>query len=336
MEVNDLTVRGNFTFFKDYLRFTGKSAVNTFQDPVSGVGSLLALNNYQLEIRFSPLSNLILTQLGNGSMITEGEFNLWQDEKREHNVSIYKQCSIDEKCLISSTIQLLYNFRNNYLFNFGIRGFELFSYHDKRLDPGLFSLGGIAKFYQDANMTTWGGIHLNMKPRKLDNVSVLMGFSNAYLNGIVRFNVERKESLAADRVSGDATIKTTVITPTTTTVILEEPYHYENEVRMGLESKVQDDFSVFSTMTLTQDKKGDLLPKFQGGGMYIIDSTTNLRFKATDQLIFTFSLTKRLRKMIDFTFATCFTYKKPLIEKNFGSLKSKFGLSVNFLDESLV
>lgn len=270
-------------------------------------------------------------------MITEGEFNLWQDDKSEHNVSIYKQCSIDEKCLVSSTLQLLYNYRNNYLINIGIRGFELFSYHNKRLDPGLFSIGGIAKFYEDANMTTWGGIHVNVKPKKLDNVSFLMGFSNAFLNGIVRMNIERRENLATDQIlAGDATIKTNFVTPTTATVSVDEPYYYEKEVRVGLESKLQDDLSVFSTMILKQDKKGDLIPKFEGGGMYIIDLTTNLRFKATDQLIATFSLTKRLRKMIDFTFATSFTYKKPTVAQNIGSLKSKFGLSLNFLDECLV
>jgi hypothetical protein len=336
LEVNDLTVKGNFTFYKDYIRFTGKSSINTIQDSTTGVGNIIAMNNYQLEIRFSPLSNLILTQLGSGALNSEGEFNIWQDDKKEHNLSIYKHCSIDENFLVASTVQLLYNFRNNYLINLGIRGIELYSYKNKRLDPGLFSLGGIAKLYEDANMTTWGGIHINLKPKKIDNVSVLLGMSNPYINGIMRLNIERKENLTVETLTADLPTKTTVVTPTSTTVIFSEPYYYENELRMGFESKVQDDLSLFSTMIVKQDKSANLIPSFVGGGMYIIDPTTNIRFKANDDLVATLSLTKRLRKMIDFTFATSFNYKKPLKETQLGSIKTKFGLSVNFLDEFMV
>ncbi len=333
--MNDLTVKGNFTFYKDYLRFTGKSSINTIQDLTTGVGNIITMNNYQLEIRFSPLSNLIVTQLGTGALSSEGEFNIWQDDKKEHSVSLYKQCSIDENFLVSSTVQFLYNFRNNYLINLGIRGIELYSYKNRRLDPGLFSFGGIAKIYEDANMNTWGGIHINLKPNKIDNVSVIIGMSNPTINGIMRLNVERKENLIAETIS-DIPTNTTFVTPTTTTLMVSERYYYQNELRMGFESKVQDDLSLFSTMIVKQDRNANLIPSFLAGGMYIIDPTTNIRFKANDDLVTTLSLTKRLRKMIDFTFASSFTYKKPLKETQLGSIKTKFGLSVNFLDELMV
>jgi hypothetical protein len=338
LEVNDLTVKGSYTFYKDYLRFTAKTAINNLFDPVMGGTSLTSFSNYQLDIRFSPMSNLTITQLGNGAIRSEGEFNLWQDDTKDHNVSLYKECNVDENALISSTVQLLYNFRNTYLINFGIRGQELYSHTNRRLNTGLFSLGGVARLYQDTYFTTWGGVHVNLKPNSVDNVSVLLGLSNATLNGIVRFNIEKRDLTTAETTFPLETkiISNERMTTTTTTSIITEPYYYENEVRLGLESKLQDGFLIFSTLSVKKDKTPNILTKFIAGGMYNIDTTTNLRFKMTDDMVTTLSLTKRIRNLLDFTFASSFTYSKPVSEKNMGNIKTKFGLSLIFLDETLV
>ena len=331
LEVNDLTVRGNFKFFKNYLSFTGKTSINTVQDVCTGAGNLTATNDYQLEIKLSPLTNILLTQLGNGSITAEGEYNVWQDDKKEHNVSIYKHCRIDENFLVTNTTQLLYNFKNIYLLNLGMRGLELYSYNNKRLDPGLFSVGGMTKIYEDKNITTWGGVHMNLKPKNIDNVTILLGMSNKSLNGVLKLNIERKENIGLDTFSSQSTCKT--IENPLGNVMIAKPYRYENELRIAFESRVQDDLSIFSTMTVKQDQHAKLVPSFVGGGMYVIDADTNLRFKANDDMVATLSLTKRLKNMVDFTFATNFIYKTAFKDKKIGSIKTKFGLSINFLEE---
>jgi hypothetical protein len=294
------------------------------------------MSDYNLSFSFSPLSNLIITHLSTGDIFSEGEFNIWQDSTKDHNVSIYKKCTVNTEGLITSTWQLLYNFRNNYLINFGVRDLELYSAKSKHLSPGVLSLGAITKINEQANMTTWGGMHMNVKPKNLDNVSLVLGLSTPSLNGVLQLLVERKDNYGLPTTTttttiGTSAVGTSIIVDTNTT----EPYYYQQSAKVGVEAKIADNFYIYTTMTAKNEKT--ISTELVTGGLYTLDPTTNLKFKVTDALQATVSLTKRFRDLFDFTFTSNFNFNKPVAsDYTLGNIKTKFGLTFTLLDETLI
>jgi len=266
-------------------------------------------------VKINPTSSLTVNHSPD-EITAEVDYNLWENEKKTQQVSVYKKHSIQNGRWFSSA-QFIYNLKNSYLFNLGVKNLELLN-KENRLSSLLFSAGALSRVTQN-DVTVWGGVQSDFNSKAVQNVSLLVGGTYRNLNGVINFNVEKTESneeeikFESDKVA-----------------VGQSCCSYKNSVKFNVESKVNDDLTVYSSA----DLKSNLWDtEVTTGGIYSIDSATSLRLKLKNDYSGVVSLTRAFKSNFLFTFATAFNYVKASQKSNFGHVKTKFGVSLNLVDE---
>jgi hypothetical protein len=282
-----------------------------------------SISSFTLDYKPNPLTSMQLVHLSTGELTLEGEFNLWQSDDKQHTLGVYKKSELGAETNINTTMHMVYNFGQNYFFNFGLKNYPIC---ETSSAPTTFSVGTIARFLEDKNLSSWAGLHLDFNLRNVSDVKFQLGVSNPNANGVLQLQVERKiepqVSLSDGKISSIVT--------------------YPKTLRLGLEARVSDDFSLFNVFeSAIEDTK--LKTDLTFGGLYTFDPYTNLKFKFKDDLTTTVSITRRFRNLFDFTFSTNLVYKtysalerKTSTTPLLSHVKSKFGVTLNLLDESLL
>jgi hypothetical protein len=268
-----------------------------------------------LEVKLSPTSNITINQSPD-EVTAEAEFNLWEDEKKNHQVSIYKRHTIQYGKWLSSA-QFVYNLKNSYLFNLGLKNFELLN-KENRFSSLLFSAGALTQVTQN-DITTWGGVQSDFNSKAVQKVSLLLGGSYRNINGVLNFNMEKAEQ-KEEQVSAESD----------KVAVGQSCCSYKNSVRFNVESKVNDDLTVYSSAELTSNLWDT---EVTTGGVYSVDPATSLRLKIKNDYSGVVSLTRAFKNNFHFTFATAFNYVKASSESSVGHVKTKFGVSLNLVDE---
>ena len=306
------------------MTFSGSRVFNTEKNLLSKKDEVASIGSFTLTMTPSPLNTTTLTLLNSGEIGFEGEYNLWQSDDKEHSFGLYNKTEADQDANINTTPCFLYNFRNNYFFNFGIKSLALCRLSSS---PTTYSVGAMTRFLEDKNVSSWAGLSFDFNLKNLQETKFLLGVSHPNANGILQFRIERK-------INDEVTIPEGKIAAHAS---------YSKFIKLGLEVKISDTFSVFNLLENEFDGK-DLKTEISLGGLYNIDQNTNMKFRVKDDLSTTISLTRRYRNLIDMTFSSHFVYKnysasqkkddstKPLLSH----VKSKFGFSLNLIDEPLI
>ncbi len=305
------------------MTFSGSRVFNTETNEVTKKDEISSIGSFTLTITPNPLNTTTLTLLNSGQLSYEGEYNLWQSGDKEHSLGVYKKSEADEEAKINTTLRFLYNFRSNYFFNFGVKSMPICEVSSK---PTTYSVGAMTRFLEDKNLSSWAGLNLDFNLKNLEETKFLLGVSNPNVNGILQLKIERK-------------VNDTITIPEGK---LSAHASYAKFIKLGLEAKVSETFSVFNLMETEIDEK-EMKTEMIFGGLYNLDQNTNMKFRVKEDLSTTISLTRKYRDLIDLTFSSHFIYKtypikeikdstKPLLSH----VKSKFGFSLNLIDEPLV
>lgn len=324
METDDFTLKGTYSFWKNTMTFSGSRVFNTETNLLSKKDEIASIGSFTLTLNPNPLNTTTLTLQNSGEIGFEGEYNLWQSDDKEHSFGVYKKTEADEVAKINTTLRLLYNFKSNYLFNFGIKKMPLCTLSSS---PTTYSVGAMTRFLEDKNVSSWAGLSFDFNLKNLQETNFLLGVSHPNANGILQVRMERK-------INDEVTIPEGKVSAHAS---------YSKFIKLGLEAKVSDSFSVFNLLENEIDGK-ELKTEMSFGGLCNIDQNTNMKFRVKDDLSTTISLTRRYRNLIDMTFSSHFVYKsysasekkddstKPLLSH----IKSKFGFSLNLIDEPLI
>jgi hypothetical protein len=305
------------------MTFTGSKVFNNQTNEKTKKDELGSISSFTLSMTQNPLYTTTLTLLDTGDLSFEGEYNLWQSDDKEHNVGIYKKSEGDAYAKINTTMRLLYNFGRNYFFNLGVKNMPI---ADLSSTPTTYSAGAMARFLEDKNLTSWAGLNFDFNLKNVQETKFLLGVTNPNFNGILQFRVERKVSSGITIPEGKVMAHAT----------------YPKFLKLGLEAKVSDTFSLFNLFESEIEEK-DFKTEMSFGGLYTLDPYTNMKFRVKDDLSTTISLTRRFRNLIDFTFCTHLIYKtytatemKLSTEPLLSHVKSKFGFTLNLIDEPLI
>jgi hypothetical protein len=149
---------------------------------------LTTQSDYSLSIVSSPLSTTTITHRDTGELTFQGEYSIWQSDDKDHSVGVYKKTTCDPTYNMDTTCQMLYNYRRNYFFNIGLRNLALTK---SSVEPNL-SLGSIFRFYEDANVSSWAGMHLNFNSQSFNDLKLILGVTNPNVNGVISFGMLKK------------------------------------------------------------------------------------------------------------------------------------------------
>jgi hypothetical protein len=226
----------------------------------------------------------------------EMEVDLWKSDNKDHSVGFYKHNSVNlTNRSVKSNYQLLYNFKNSYLFNLGVRNWRVL----KRETPQEFSVGGVAKF-KVQDFDAWGGANLDFKSKSIEKINFALGGSFKNFNELAEVSLNR----------------------------IDEGEHlgkFDHEVNLHVESKVNDDLNVFAHADI---KSNFSESEYNVGAAYAVDKLTTFKLKANNNKNLTLSL-NRAFKFASFNFVSNLQYVDGAENKS-GHVKTKFGVGLNF------
>ncbi len=304
-------MKASYSFLK-YYQLTAKTNLN--RDPE--LDQLQVDSNYELEVRTSGTNLTINHQTD--ELAAEAEINLWQSETDNNNLNLYEKSTVnDGKWLWSS--QIIYNWKNSYLFNLGFKNLQLFAKESACCSSLLYTLGVFSKLNQNENLSTWGGVQTDFNCKAVENVSVLVGASYRNLNGVLNVNIDRNNN-EVEQVNIDSD----------TATCGQKNSRYINSAKLNLEAKVDDDLTVYSSAELTSNL---LETEVNIGGIYAVDQLTSLRMKLKNDYSGVVSLTKEFKNNLRFTMAAALNYVKSENKSNLGHVKTKFGVSLSFAED---
>jgi hypothetical protein len=230
------------------MTFTGSKVFNNQTNEKTKKDELGSISSFTLSMTQNPLYTTTLTLLDTGDLSFEGEYNLWQSDDKEHNVGIYKKSEGDAYAKINTTMRLLYNFGRNYFFNLGVKNMPI---ADLSSTPTTYSAGAMARFLEDKNLTSWAGLNFDFNLKNVQETKFLLGVTNPNFNGILQFRVERKVSSGITIPEGKVMAHAT----------------YPKFLKLGLEAKVSDTFSLFNLFESEIEEK-DFKTEMSFGGLY--------------------------------------------------------------------
>jgi hypothetical protein len=303
---SDLTVKGKFSFFKNWFNMAAERSYITKKE------GLTTSSNYKLEFRPDAKYSTITNHNENGDMTCEGEYTLWQSKDDIHRFGIYRKSEMDSEMNLNSSMQFLYNHKK-YFFNFGFYKNPFKNEKASCVDPS-FSFGGLGRTYEKDGLSLVNGIHIDFNRRIVTNAKFILGFVKGDINGLVQYQISKK-------IGSDTEEKTEMITV--------------KELKVGLESKICDKFTLFNLSGFEINENSTDF-NYGVGGQYSFDPLTFLKFslKSDKKSVGTVAFTRRFREFIDFTFLTRMRYV-PGDEKakKLGRVKTKFGLEISFVEE---
>jgi hypothetical protein len=321
-----LKIGGDFSFYKKNFRFSGLRTFNVKD------GRLVGSTNYKLIWVPSPLYTTEVNHNEN-EMTCEGEYTVWQSDDKLHNIGLYKKSSIDTHFNMNSTLNLLYNYGNSLLLNFGMRNLGIVGTKNRErtfcnLRAPYLTIGALYRLVNEANANTWTGAHLNFTKDDLQEAKTLIGFDSPNISGILSVSVLKdlimKEEKEVDRKSEIGNI--TIVSKDT---IKKETFAYDVETVMGLNAKVSDDVSLFSI--LKNKGLNPMSTSFLIGGIYQIDAQTSYKIKFKSDYSASFAFLRRFRNFVDLSFTTNLKYIQE--ENKATAIQTKFGFSLNFVDD---
>ncbi len=334
METEDLRIGGEFSFFKKNFKFSGKRIFDTAD------GKLTTNTNYNLTIEPSPLSLTTISHV-DSELSCEGEYTVWQSDDKEHSVGIYKKSTVDNFFNLNTTSHLLYSFGRNLFFNFGFRNLGIFGTKSENVNfctvtAPYLSIGGMYKFLNEANMTSWTGMHVDFTKDGMEEAKTFVGINSAQFNTVFSISVLRNviqsdsKQSKLEKTTVDP-VAHTVTTQTTEKSVVKETVSYPLKAAIGVASKISDEFELFSLINSTYEgsaMKTDLMV----GGVYTFDPETNYRFKFKDDYSLSLALQRRFRNFVDISFVTNFKYLGAKLDLG-TSVQTKFGMALNFMDD---
>lgn len=343
LDVNDFTIKGSFTFWKDFFKFSGKRIFNTLPpDSIENKSRLSTASSCSLDMTFSPESNITLSQSDSGEATIEGEYQVWANDNNMHKVRLYGKHEIESCDNITTSNHVVYNYGLDYMFNAGVRDWKI-KKGEEMMTPEIFSLGAMMRFTGDPKLHTWGGLQFAFGPRNFNEVKALVGLFTPDVNGVMQVALQKKSE--------------TIVTPLTSNQIAEK-ITYPKTLQVGLEAKLSDTFYLYNIFKSCFEV--DFKTETQLGGLYTFDPSTSLKFKIGDDLTTTLSMTKRFRNLFDFTFSTQLGIKMPTKVETTTStatvttpttatsvsvttpkhilphVTTKFGLALEILDNTLI